>query len=145
MPQYRKDQYVICKYNGDNGDLIVGRIESVRTNGLVNLTNLLTGKVATKKSSVLTRRNLVVKKAVADTIVRIERVDGKARARSAAATVATELQSKPHAKKYAAQVTVSAAQEVGVLVKKFEALTLPQQQLFAKLLWGQVLTIFGID
>lgn len=62
---YRAGQYVIVKFNGKNGDLIVGHIKSVRRSGEVVLINLLTNKISTKKAEVLEIRNLVVSKAVA--------------------------------------------------------------------------------
>lgn len=58
--KYRKGQYVLCKFKGNNGDLIAGRVESVRWNGKIILTNLLTDSPSTKDASVLDARNTVV-------------------------------------------------------------------------------------
>lgn len=54
---------MICKYKGKGGDLIVGRVESVRTNGEVLLTNLVSDTRSVKKASVLSARNMIVSKA----------------------------------------------------------------------------------
>jgi hypothetical protein len=70
--QYKKGQYVICRYNGDNGDLIVGRVESARNrtdDAPITLINLITNNRSTKERSVLYGRNIVVPKCVADKVV----------------------------------------------------------------------------
>lgn len=90
--ELRKDQYVLCKYNGDNGDLIVGRIESVRRGGDVLLTNLLTGNRSVKKSEVLLRRNVVVHKKYADEVVRRGKEHGAKEARQLAVAVVRDLE-----------------------------------------------------
>ena len=64
----RKDQHVLCKYNGDNGDLIVGRIESVRKSGDIILTNLLTGGRSVKEYKTLIALNVVVDKRYAEKV-----------------------------------------------------------------------------
>lgn len=67
---YRKGQYIACKYQGTgNGDLIVGRIDSVRTNGHIVGVNLLTGKAFAKAASTVGDRNVVISKSQADEIV----------------------------------------------------------------------------
>ena len=68
---FKVRQYYAAAYNGDNGDLIVGRVLSVRTNGLIVLINLLSGKTSTKKAEVLRRRNKRVSKAQADKLVAV--------------------------------------------------------------------------
>lgn len=62
---FKKGQYVVCRYDGDNGDLIVGKVESVRSNGEVLLTNLLTNGHSVKSHAVLVARNKIVPKKVA--------------------------------------------------------------------------------
>ena len=60
--KFKKGQHVICKYQGTGGDLLVGRVESVRTNGDVLLTNLVSDTRSVKKASVLATRNMIVTK-----------------------------------------------------------------------------------
>jgi hypothetical protein len=54
---FKAGHYYAAAYNGDNGDLIVGRVRSVRTTGEVLLTNMITGKISTKSADVLGSRN----------------------------------------------------------------------------------------
>jgi len=70
---FKKNQYYAAKYNGHNGDLIVGRVESVRSGGDVLLTNLLTKNRSLKKESVLLRRNHKITKKKADQLVSLFR------------------------------------------------------------------------
>jgi hypothetical protein len=74
-------QYYAAAYNGDNGDLIVGLVKSVRRNGEVILKNLLSGKNSTKSISVLLRRNKRITKAQAAQILGVYVGDGKPTAR----------------------------------------------------------------
>lgn len=66
----RKGQHVIAKQHGEGGDLIVGRIDSVRSSGHVTGVNLLTQAVFTKKFDVLLSRNMVCTKREAEKVVR---------------------------------------------------------------------------
>jgi len=89
----RKDRYVICKYEGDNGDLIVGKIASVRSNGDIVLVNLLSGQRAVKHVDILAKRNIVVFKVIAEKVIKafqdaIKKGDLERDARKAARTVA---------------------------------------------------------
>jgi hypothetical protein len=77
-------QYWAVRHNGDNGDLILGRVKSVRTTGEVVLTNLLTGKLSTKKINVLLVRNKRIKKEQADVILDIYQRKGRPAARAEA-------------------------------------------------------------
>jgi hypothetical protein len=65
----RTGQYYAAAYNGNNGDLIIGKVTSVRANGLVILKNLLSNRPSTKKIEVLLRRNKRVSKASAHRIL----------------------------------------------------------------------------
>ena len=68
---FHKDQHVLCKFaGGRNGDLIVGRIKSVRRDGDITLVNLLSGETATKKTEVLSVRNVRVHKKYALEVVK---------------------------------------------------------------------------
>lgn len=67
----KKGQHVICKYHGNNGDTIVGRIESVRSKGNIILTNLLTGHRSTKDVYIVETRLHIVHKAVALKVVEV--------------------------------------------------------------------------
>ena len=64
----KKGQYYAARFHGQNGDLVVGRIESVRKNGDIILTNMLTGNRSVKKATVLSHRNHQVTKTEADQI-----------------------------------------------------------------------------
>jgi len=77
-------QYYATQYNGDNGDLIVGKVKSVRTTGKVLLENLLSGKISTKKADVLRRRNKRITKAQADELVGLYEQNSKAEVRALA-------------------------------------------------------------
>lgn len=90
--------YVICRYNGESGDVIAGRIVTVKRNGKVDLVNLLTNTDSTRARVDLNRRNLVVSKATAMKVVGVfEATKDKKKARDEAcnlASAATE-SSKP--------------------------------------------------
>lgn len=63
MSQLRKGQHVICRYNGeDNGDVIIGKITSIRRGGEILIENFLLpgGKPSVKSTEVFLKRNLVV-------------------------------------------------------------------------------------
>ena len=87
----RSGQYWAAKYNGRNGDLIIGRVKSVRTTGEVVLVNLLTASIATKSVNVLRRRNCKVSKADA---CEIQAVYSQTGDRQAARAKAVELTNK---------------------------------------------------
>jgi hypothetical protein len=91
--QLKAGQYYAAKYNGDNGDLIIGKIESVRTNGVVLLTNLLTHTRSTKNASVLTKRNVRVSKSQTDELILLFKETGdraKVRVRAVEMTSANQ-------------------------------------------------------
>jgi hypothetical protein len=70
VSEFKKGQYVACRHNGTgNGDLIVGRIQSVRSSGHVICQNLLTGVTSTKLARVLRKRNFLVSKKEAYSIL----------------------------------------------------------------------------
>jgi hypothetical protein len=79
--------YYAAKYHGDNGDLIVGRVESVRSSGVVILTNLISGNRSTKDIDVLSKRNVRVSKTEADEILDVFKTKGKASARELAVKI----------------------------------------------------------
>lgn len=67
--KFRKGMHLIAKYEGENGDLILGRIESVRSNGEILGINLLTNARFVKSTAVVERRNLVCNKNIAVAIL----------------------------------------------------------------------------
>lgn len=90
--KYKKGQHVVCKYHGsDNGDLIVGRVDSVRKDGEILLVNLLLNKgakKAQKKSSVLAGRNQIVPKiAIRELLLHWNRFGDKAAVRKMAVAI----------------------------------------------------------
>lgn len=82
--EFKAGQYYAAKYHGDNGDLIVGRVKSVRTTGEVILVNLLSGKIATKGADVLRRRNKRITKEQADKLVKLYEQNSKEEVRKRA-------------------------------------------------------------
>lgn len=71
---YRKGQFVICLFDGKrNGDVIMGRIESVRADGHVLLKSLIgdTEKPRVKRAEVLAKRNIVCSKADIDALLAV--------------------------------------------------------------------------
>lgn len=56
MPAIKRGQYFVARYRGDNGDLILGRVERV-SRRRVTLLNLLSGNTSSKAKRVLLRRN----------------------------------------------------------------------------------------
>jgi len=89
--KFKKGQHVVCKYQGEGGDLIVGVVDSVRTNGDVILINLLSGAKSTKKASVLAKRNKVVPKAVAIQVLTSSKDKSVIRQNAIAAAKAAEV------------------------------------------------------
>jgi hypothetical protein len=87
----KKGQYWAAKYHGQNGDLILGRVKSVRHSGEVILENLLAdSKPSTKQTETLIQRNQRISKADADRILTTFRVGGKAAARKKAVEITRE-------------------------------------------------------
>jgi hypothetical protein len=91
----RAGQHWVCRYNGDNGDLIVGVVRSVRAGGEVVFTNLLTGTRSVKSEEVVLQRCKYVKKIHALRVVEAynSQPGDEVRGRDAAKQVALELPS----------------------------------------------------
>lgn len=145
---FRKDQYVACKYNGDNGDLIVGRIEIVRNGGKIVIENLLTGKSAVKSAAVLARRDKIVSKRDALGIKKVFETSGKRAARQAA--VATRAL---HEQVWSAdsptpdlpEVAVNNPMNVEDLISILKALPTETFKYVARKVWGDILAAFGVQ
>lgn len=60
--EIRAGQYYAAKYQGDNGDLILGKVKSVRRNGEVLCINMLNKETSIKSTEILLRRNVRVSK-----------------------------------------------------------------------------------
>jgi hypothetical protein len=88
MPKKRcpveKGQYYAVKYKGSGGDLVIGQVQSVRSNGHVVSTNLLNGKTSTKKIDIFLQRNKRVSGNQAKKIISAFKKNGKLAARKAA-------------------------------------------------------------
>jgi hypothetical protein len=80
----KKGDFYAAKYRGSNGDLILGEVKSVRRDGDVILTNLLTGNRSTKTRKVLESRNHLVTKSDVNYILYRYKKEGKAAARLSA-------------------------------------------------------------
>lgn len=82
---FKKGQFYAAKHKGNNGDLIVGEVKSVRKNGDVILTNLLTGNRSVKGADILRKRNKRISKSQADELLAIyEQTDDKQHVREMA-------------------------------------------------------------
>ena len=138
---FKKGYWLVCKYKGDNGDLIVGRVESVRTNGQVILTNLLTGALSTKSAAVLLKRNVVVNKALADKVLAIFEAEGKKEARAAAVRLAAA----KLAENVPQQQLPFKSKSADSVIKAYRALSKAEQVKVSKALWGSVLELFGVN
>jgi len=103
---FRKGNYVLCRYQGDNGDLIAGCVESVRRNGDIILRNLLTDARSVKRVDVLEDRNVVVPKYLALGVVDTYTAHGKAKAREAAVEAVADLMDLDDGKEVIVKVPV---------------------------------------
>jgi len=84
-PGFKVGQYYAARHNGNNGDLIVGVVVSVRKKGDVILTNLLNDNRSVKRADVLRLRNKRISKAQADELVALfESTQDKAAVRAKA-------------------------------------------------------------
>ncbi len=82
--------YIICRYKGESGDLLAGRVVTLHRDGKVTSSNLLNGGESTRHIDVLYRRNLVVPKAAAMEVVAVfEKTKDKQKARAKAVELAT--------------------------------------------------------
>ena len=89
MSTIKAGHYYAAAYNGNNGDLILGVVRSVRTTGHVVLDNLLSGTTSTKKTEVLQRRNKRISKKQADELLKLfNKTHDKQKVRAAAVGVA---------------------------------------------------------
>ena len=142
--RYKKDQYVVCRYRGVNGDVIVGRIDSVRRNGPVILEALLDGSMRMKREDVLTQRNIVVTKAEADSVVAKFK---ETKSYPAAREKAVELASRRTSGVPLSNGSKGAPKtgKVTAMVEQFEALSDDERRAFAKCVWGDVLQVFGVN
>ena len=100
----KKGQYWICKYNGNNGDMPVGKVEIVRSNKKIFFVDLLnpTGKLRDKALDVLLDRNVQVTKRDAMKIVKVFKDTGnslKAARDTAVEIAANYFDRKPKRKK----------------------------------------------
>lgn len=86
----RKGHYYAAKYRGDNGDLILGRVVSVKRDDTVELKNLLTGRRSKKKVSVLIVRNRRISKAYAGAILNVWKMTKDRQKTRTAANMAPE-------------------------------------------------------
>ena len=100
-----KGWYVACKYKGENGDLVLGKVLSVRrrSTGDVQVENLITGKKTFKKYKVLMNRNKrLEKKQVAALLEVWDRTKSDAKTKKAAIEM-EEFRGRKHKKKRASK------------------------------------------
>jgi len=139
MRTYRKGQFVICKYEGDNGDLIVGCVESVRTGGQIVLKNLLSqGPPSIKNEKVLLERNLVVPKEVALSVVEEDKLHGHVAARKKAVEIYRAM--KTAVKEQPAAPTPN----VERMITEFMAMSDEDKAFFSMAVYKEVLAVFGV-
>jgi len=92
--EIKAGQYWVARYRGEGGDLLVGRVESVRngrrkkngekSNQKVICINLITGKTSTKDIEIFRTRNKHVKKNQADAVLSVWKEKGRPAAREEA-------------------------------------------------------------
>lgn len=148
---FKKGKYVVCKYQGKNGDVIVGSVESVRSNGHVLLKDLLTGGTRTKRIDVLTSRNRVVPKRLALSIVEEYQASEKTSADKALARKKAADLAKQHKTVQLELVTnnepvqlVTCYDPVDSIVQQYKLLTIQQKIDCSRLLWGDVLKLLQV-
>jgi len=133
--KYRKGQYLIAKYEGTGGDLIIGKIESVRHNGDITGVNLLTGNKFRKNVEVLDKRNIICPKRIADAIMR-EAMGDKLIARREAIAYAQLL-----AGRMEPATVPTSDRKIEKVVEAFKKLTATQQQLALPGIFGLSATV----
>lgn len=137
--KYRKGMHLIAKYEGDNGDLVVGRIESVRTNGDIIGTNLLTGSRFTKSTHVINKRNVTCSKAIAVAILEASGSDKKL-ARQEAVTFARLLNGKGEEKEK--KTSRADERKINRAIKLLSKLTQEQRQEVLKRVFPEAAKVF---
>jgi hypothetical protein len=108
-------QYWAVRHNGDNGDLILGRVKSVRSTGEVVLVNLLTDKISTKNINVLRVRNKRVRKDQADQILDVCRNKGKFAARKEAVKMKSPYEKDRRQQELPLEPIAVAAEKCGII------------------------------
>jgi hypothetical protein len=152
---HKKGQHVVCRYGlsdgKSNGDLVVGRIESVRTNGDVILTRLPEGTRAVKGADVLSSRNVVVTKREAEEVLAVIATRGPNAGRAAAVYVARralerspgQLALKPNTGRAAAPVPTP-EEKVKAAVATLDALSDDELAETMRTEGRRILSIFGV-
>jgi hypothetical protein len=140
---YKKNQYCVCRFAGKrNGDVVVGRIESVRKNGSILIESLLGGTLRVKSSEVFSQRNLIVSKAEADNVVTVFEKTGSAiAAREAAVQIA---KTRIHGAPPDMTLRLPPSRETDQALKAWEALSDEGKKRFAREVWADVLRIFAV-
>lgn len=86
--KFVKGNYVVCRYRGESGDVIVGMVLKTRA-GKVHIKNLLTRTTSIRSLAIVERRNIVVPRTKAITIRTVFEKNGdKKAARKMAVSVA---------------------------------------------------------
>lgn len=106
---FQPGDYVICKYGGGSGEVVVGRVKRLDGDDAL-LENLLTGGEALRKVRVLEKRNAVVTEAQAQSIIAVyQKTGSRMVARIAAVNLAVEIGArKPAAARAAAHASPNA-------------------------------------
>jgi len=144
----RKGAYFVCNYrvlNGDNGDVIVGKITSVRTNGLMTLERLPSGITGHKQLSDFRTRNTVVSKKQALEVVAVYNKLGKRAAREAAVKLAAGVRGKSPGQLELKPARPPKPRSVTKAVALLKALPDAEFQAVAHEVWGDVLAVFGVN
>lgn len=148
-----KGSYVLCKYRGDNGDMVAGVVESVRSNGDIICKSLFADTKHTKSVEVFNQRNILVRKRDAERVVEVYEKsllnDPSARvARIVARKLAVEIASqyKKEAEKEQEQLPLSEENDdlVGELTKGYKLLSEDEKKQFIReTLLSDVLRVVG--
>lgn len=87
--------YLVCRYLGDSGDVIAGKVLKVRA-GKAHIKNLLTGHISIRALSIVEKRNVVVPRNKATAIRTVfEKKGDKKVARKMAVATAKKVKEDP--------------------------------------------------
>jgi hypothetical protein len=143
--------YICCKHRNrtrPNGDVIVGQVESVRTNGKVLIKNLISGGISIKKMATLMRKNVRITKKQTDRILATHRTQGWNAAKEEAVLVYEEIkraEGRPVPPPTSAAAPTESRSKADAFISEFRAFSQDTQAYVSRALWGEVLAVFGVD
>lgn len=94
MSKITKDDYIVCRYKGESGDVIAGQVLRIRA-GKAYMKNLLTGADSQRALDIVNRRNITVPRDVALSVAQIfHDTEDKQKARKAAVEAAEKVKAE---------------------------------------------------